>query len=89
MLFEQPGAVTISVTPTFAAKVLISRLAELNAALPGVELRTVATEALSDFDRDQVGFAVRFFSPPVPNWTGGKAVVSAGTDCGRQATPDR
>ncbi|NWN89953.1 LysR family transcriptional regulator [Marinobacter adhaerens] len=63
-LYDRPEAVTISVTPTFAAKVLIPRLAELNSALPDVELRTVATEALSDFDRDQVDIAVRLGRPP-------------------------
>jgi LysR family glycine cleavage system transcriptional activator len=58
-LLDRPEMVTISVTPTVAAKLLIPRLAELNAALPEVELRTVATEVLSDFDRDQVDIAVR------------------------------
>ncbi|VTP63092.1 Gcv operon activator [Serratia rubidaea] len=57
----------ISVTPTFAAKLLIPRLAELNAALPGVELRTVATEALCDFERDQVDIAIRLTCPPFPS----------------------
>lgn len=65
-LLARPDAVTISVTPTFAAKVLIPRLADFNAALPGVELRIVATEALSDFDRDQVDIAVRLTRPPFP-----------------------
>lgn len=65
-LLARPDAVTISVTPTFAAKVLIPRLADFNAALPGVELRIVATEALSDFDRDQVDIAVRLSRPPFP-----------------------
>ncbi|MEO1903287.1 MAG: LysR substrate-binding domain-containing protein [Alcanivorax sp.] len=66
-LLERPDTVTISVTPTFAAKLLIPRLAELNAALPDVELRTVATEALSDFERDQVDIAVRLTRPPFPS----------------------
>ncbi|OAP36733.1 LysR family transcriptional regulator [Sinorhizobium glycinis] len=65
-LLARPEAVTISVTPTVAAKLLIPRLAELNAALPDVELRTVATEALSDFDRDQVDIAVRLTRQPFP-----------------------
>ena len=65
-LLARTDAVTISVTPTFAAKVLIPRLADFNAALPGVELRIVATEALSDFDRDQVDIAVRLTHPPFP-----------------------
>ncbi|APG86415.1 glycine cleavage system transcriptional activator (plasmid) [Sinorhizobium americanum CCGM7] len=65
-LLARPEAVTISVTPTVAAKLLIPRLAELNDALPEVELRTVATEALSDFDRDQVDIAVRLTRQPFP-----------------------
>lgn len=65
-LLVRPDMVTISVTPTVAAKLLIPRLAELHAALPGVELRTVATEALSDFDRDQVDIAVRLTRRPFP-----------------------
>lgn len=58
-LRRRSDVVTISVTPTVAAKLLIPRLGELREALPGVELRTVATEALADFDRDQVDIAVR------------------------------
>lgn len=63
-LLLRSEAVTISVTPTFATKLLIPELAAFNAALPGLELRTVATEALSDFDRDQVDIAVRLSRPP-------------------------
>lgn len=63
-LLARSEAVTVSVTPTVATKLLIPRLAELNQALPDVELRTVATEALSDFDRDQVDIAVRLTRPP-------------------------
>ena len=65
-LLARPDMVTISVTPTVAAKLLIPRLAELQAALPGLALRTVATEALSDFDRDQVDIAVRLTRTPFP-----------------------
>ncbi|MFU8777504.1 MAG: LysR substrate-binding domain-containing protein [Roseovarius sp.] len=63
-LQARPEAVTISVTPTFATKVLLPRLADLNSALPGIELRIVATEAVSDFDRDQIDIAVRLTRPP-------------------------
>ncbi|MDV2116660.1 LysR substrate-binding domain-containing protein [Alcaligenes faecalis] len=63
-LLARPDTVTISVTPTVAAKLLIPRLGDLQAALPDVELRTVATEALSDFERDQVDIAVRLTRPP-------------------------
>lgn len=63
-LLARPDTVTISVTPTVATKLLIPRLGDLQAELPGVQLRTVATEALSDFDRDQVDIAVRLARPP-------------------------
>lgn len=63
-LLVRPDTVTISVTPTVAAKLLIPRLGDLQAVLPDVELRTVATEALSDFERDQVDIAVRLTRPP-------------------------
>lgn len=65
-ILARPEAVTISVTPTFATKVLLPRLADLNSALPGIELRIVATEAVSDFDRDQIDIAVRLTRPPFP-----------------------
>ena len=60
------NSVTISVTPTFASKLLLPKLPALNAALPTIELRTLATETLSDFDRDQVDIAVRLTRPPFP-----------------------
>ncbi|WP_417604578.1 LysR substrate-binding domain-containing protein [Primorskyibacter flagellatus] len=63
-LHNRADAVTFSVTPTFATKVLIPQLSLLKSALPGVELRTIATEAVSDFDRDQVDIAVRQTRPP-------------------------
>lgn len=65
-LLRRPETVTISVPPTFAGRMLIPRLPELQAACPEVELRTVATEALSDFDRDGVDIAVRMTRPPFP-----------------------
>lgn len=65
-LQKRPDTVTISVTPTVATRLLIPRLADLQAALPGLELRTLATEALSDFEHDQVDMAVRLTRPPFP-----------------------
>ena len=65
-LLARPDVVTISVTPTVAARLLIPLLGELQAALPDVELRTVATEALADFSRDQVDIAVRLSRAPLP-----------------------
>lgn len=63
-LHNRVHAVTISVTPTFATKILIPKLSELQSALPNVELRTIATETVSDLDRDQVDIAVRQTRPP-------------------------
>lgn len=60
------GRLTISVTPTFATKLLIPSLPSLSAVLPDVEIRTIATVALTDFDRDQVDIAVREARPPFP-----------------------
>ena len=56
-LGQAPGRVTISATPTVAARVLVPRLAALTAALPGVELGTIAEKAIPDFDRDGVDIA--------------------------------
>ena len=66
-LLRRADTVTISVTPTFATKLLIPRLAELGAAVPGVELRTLASEVIADFDRDGVDIAVRLTRPPFPS----------------------
>lgn len=65
-LNDGDGSVTISVTPTFATKLLIPQLSSLNAVLPAVKIRTIATVAVSDFDRDQVDIAIRETAPPFP-----------------------
>lgn len=54
-----PLALTISVTPSFAAKWLIPRLPAFTAALPGLDLRIFATEALADLEAGDVDLAVR------------------------------
>ena len=66
-ILKEPDTVTISVTPTFAAKVLLPHLSSLTNALPEVDLRTVATESIADFDREQVDIAVRLTHPPFPD----------------------
>lgn len=65
-LLARPARVTISVTPTVATRLLIPRMADLRAALPGVELRTIAEESLPDFNRDDVDVAICFTRPPFP-----------------------
>lgn len=65
-LLDQPHRVTISVTPTIATKILIPRLGDLNAAQPNINLCTLATESVSDFDRDQVDIAIRLTQKSFP-----------------------
>lgn len=57
--------VTLSVPPSFAAKWLVPRLPEFEAAHPGIELRILAEEALSDFKHDGIDLAIRL--GPRPN----------------------
>lgn len=64
MLRPEPERVTISVAPTFAAKWLLPRLPDLAKAHPEIELRILATEALSNFQTDGVDIAVRQGRPP-------------------------
>ncbi|SNS76232.1 LysR substrate-binding domain-containing protein [Tropicimonas sediminicola] len=59
-----PSRVTISVTPTFASKWLIPRLAEFTAAHPGIDLRITATERVASFHADGIDLAVRQGRPP-------------------------
>ncbi|MFW1838144.1 LysR substrate-binding domain-containing protein [Acinetobacter gyllenbergii] len=65
-LFDQPDRVTISVTPTIATKMLIPRLGDLHAVLPEINLCTLATEVVSDFDRDLVDIAIRLTQKSFP-----------------------
>lgn len=62
-LASHPRRVIISVTPTVATRLLIPRLAALQQALPGVELRTIADENLPDFTRDEVDIAIGLATP--------------------------
>ena len=59
-------AVTISVTPTFAAKWLLPNLPGFTAAHSGIDLRVLATEAVSRFTDDGIALAVRLARPPFP-----------------------
>lgn len=59
-----PLHLTISVTPSFASRWLIPRLPDFTAAHPGIDLRIVATDRLSDFRTDAVDLAIRLGRPP-------------------------
>ncbi|QMU60144.1 MAG: LysR family transcriptional regulator [Boseongicola sp.] len=62
----KPGseAVTISVTPTFAAKWLLPHLPELSNKAPEIDLRVMATEGVMSFRADGIDLAVRQGQPP-------------------------
>lgn len=63
-LRPEPQHLTISVTPSFAAKWLIPRLPDFNAAHPAIDLRILATDRLANFQNDAVDLAVRLGQPP-------------------------
>lgn len=63
-LRPEPERLTISVTPTFAAKWLLPRLPDFATVHPEIELRILATEGLSNFQTDGVDIAVRQGRPP-------------------------
>lgn len=63
-LRPEPLRLTISVTPTFAAKWLIPRLPAFTSQHPDIELRIVASDSLSTFQGDGVDIAVRYGRPP-------------------------
>lgn len=55
---------TISVTPSFAARWLLPRLPEFARDCPDVDLRILATDRVSNFQTDAVDLAVRYGRPP-------------------------
>ena len=55
---------TVSVTPTFAAKWLIPRLASFTEQHQGIDLQVLATDRLSQFRPEGVDLAVRYGRPP-------------------------
>src|SRR5690606_9152481 len=59
----EPKHLTISVTPTFAARWLMPRLPAFTAAHPDIDLRILATDRLSIFQTDAVDIAVRYGRP--------------------------
>jgi LysR family glycine cleavage system transcriptional activator len=63
-LRPEPLRLTISVTPTFAAKWLIPRLPAFTSEHPDIELRIIASDSLSNFQSDGVDIAVRYSRPP-------------------------
>lgn len=56
--------IALSVTPSFAAKWLVPRLARFARAHPEIELDTLASEGLADFRSDGIDLAIRQGRPP-------------------------
>lgn len=54
------GVVTVTVSPSFAAKWLMPRLEHFRALHPGIDLRLDVSERLVDFARENVDLGVRF-----------------------------
>ncbi|WP_420402721.1 LysR substrate-binding domain-containing protein [Nisaea sp.] len=63
-LKPETDTVTISVTPTFAAKWLLPNLPRLTASHPEIDLRIVATERVLSFHSDGIDLAIRQGVPP-------------------------
>ncbi|HEY9056255.1 MAG TPA: LysR substrate-binding domain-containing protein [Aurantimonas sp.] len=70
-LRPETARVTLSVTPSFAAKWLVPRLSRFEAAHPEIDLRTVASERIADFQPDGVDIAIRHGQPPFERGTHG------------------
>lgn len=64
---KRAGSLTISVTPSFASKWLMPRLADFTDKNPDVDIRILATVALVDLERDNVDLAIRLGHGPYPN----------------------
>lgn len=57
-------SVTISVTPSFASKWLVTRLPRFVEQYPDIDLRVEATERLATFSADGIDIAIRQGDPP-------------------------
>lgn len=55
----ETGTLTLSVPPLFASAWLVPRLGAFQQAYPGIDLKVMASKALTDFSRDGVDIAVR------------------------------
>jgi LysR family glycine cleavage system transcriptional activator len=65
------GVITVSMSPDFAAKWLVTRLGRFAEAYPEIELKVLATMHHVDFAREDVDLAIRHGDG---NWTGLDAV---------------
>lgn len=66
---------TVSVTPTFAAKWLIPRLSSFSAVHPQINLQVLATDRISQFRPDGADLAVRYGRTPFENMLNAKLLL--------------
>ncbi len=59
VLHPRSNTVSISVPPSFASKWLVPRLPDFAEAHPDIEVRIIATEAVADFNAQEIDVAVR------------------------------
>lgn len=63
-LHQNTARITLSVTPSFAAKWLVSRLGLFAESHPDTDIQTLASEGISNFRTDGVDIAIRQGRPP-------------------------
>jgi LysR family transcriptional regulator, glycine cleavage system transcriptional activator len=66
---NQVGALTVSASPSFAAKWLVLRLERFHERHAGIEIRVAASIELVDFSRDDVDIAIRYGRGVYPGLT--------------------
>jgi LysR family glycine cleavage system transcriptional activator len=59
------ASLTVATTVTFATLWLVPRLAQFQAAHPGIQVRLVADNRIQDLERDRIDVAVRYCPPAV------------------------
>lgn len=74
---ESSGLLTVSVTPSFAAKWLVPRLEKFNAAHPGIDVRLAASMALVDFSVEEVDCSIRYGAGIYPGLSVEKLLTEA------------
>lgn len=83
------NSITVSVPPSFASKWLVRRLPYFLEGNPDVEVRTVATEVVTDFQSQNVDVAVRQGAKPTSGELVAKAVapIELVIVCGQSVSP--
>lgn len=63
-LYPKNKLITLSVPPSFAMKWLVPRLGAFRQTHPDIDLHTIASETLADFQTDGIAIAIRQGCPP-------------------------